>query len=234
MKIGIIEAGQQPSSLAPAFGTYGAMIRRLLGDAHGYTSFRAFAGHLPDDAAACDGYVISGSACGVYDKLPWIEALTAFLRAARGRAKLVGICFGHQIMAHAFGGTVVKAPQGWSVGLHRYELTRPAPWMDSTDAVVCTASPQDQVVVLPPSATVHAASAFTPHAVLGYEDHPSISFQFHPEFAPDFAHALLETRRASGLSDEQHARALASFEAPNDNARVARWIGRFLDAEPPS
>ena len=74
--------------------------------------------------------MITGSAAGVYDPLPWIAPLKDFLVSAKGRAKLVGVCFGHQVMAEAFGGKVIKSPKGWGLGLHAYEVVRREGWMD--------------------------------------------------------------------------------------------------------
>ncbi len=105
------------------------MVRDMLGAAHDYVTFRVSAGDWPQDAGAFDAFVITGSSAGVNDGLPWIGELAAFLRTARGRTKLVGICFGHQIMAQAFGGAVEKAAQGWGLGLHRYALRDRPVWM---------------------------------------------------------------------------------------------------------
>ncbi len=235
MRIGLIEAGEPPPSLVPRFGTYGAMIARLLGgtgDAFRFAAFRAFEGSLPPPGA-CDALVVSGSACGANDALPWIADLADALRAAaKARTKLVGICFGHQLMARAFGGTVARAPQGWGVGLHRYEMVAEsmgaAPWLDRDEAVALPASHQDQVVIAPPRSTVHARSAFTPVAVLSYADHPAMSCQFHPEFTPDFARALLDARRAPAITPAQRAAAIASLDGPNDSGRIAAWMKSFL------
>ncbi len=225
MRIAVIEAGAPLPALVPEHGSFGAMIRRMLGAAHAYDTYRACDGHLPGPDH--DAYVISGSACGVHDGLAWIDELTALVRAAAAaRRKMVGICFGHQLMAQAFGGTVARAPGGWGVGLHRYGVTVPAPWMDEMAAFACIAMHQDQVVAAPPRSITHAASAFTPHAVLSYDDHPSISVQFHPEFTPSFARALLERPRVPAVTDAP--RAIASLAEPNDGGRVARWIGAFL------
>jgi GMP synthase-like glutamine amidotransferase len=173
--------------------------------------------------------VLTGSAAGVYDDLPWIADLIRFLRQVRGRARLVGICFGHQAMAEAFGGAVIKSPKGWGVGLQRYDVQHRAGWMDGPAPVHVPASHQDQVVVRPPGARVVASNAFTPYAGLDYGD--AISFQFHPEFEPEFAAALIEARRERyGALAEP---AIASYGEPNDCARVSQWIGRFLDAPEP-
>jgi GMP synthase-like glutamine amidotransferase len=214
-----------PAALAPKFGTYGAMMQRLLGPGRNCQTFDVQNGVLPVSATACDAYVLTGSPAGVYDDLPWIDGLIGFLRQARGRAKLVGICFGHQAMAAAFGGTVVKSPKGWGVGLHRYHIEHRAAWMDDVAHIDAPASHQDQVIARPPDARVTVASTFTPYAGLDYGD--AISFQFHPEFTPDFATALIDTlrQRYGELADA----AIASHSKINDCARVVGWIERFLD-----
>ncbi len=226
MKIGILECGAVPAGLRADFGSYGAMTQRLLGASRPAVRFDVAGGVLPDSAADCDAYVLTGSAAGVYDDLPWIAGLTGFLQQARGRAKLVGICFGHQIMAQAFGGEVIKSPKGWGVGLHRYTVPHIAPWMDSGADILAPASHQDQVVTLPDGARVVASNAFTPYAGLDYGD--AISFQFHPEFSAAFATALIQSEhhRYGALADP----AIASHSQPDDCARVAGWIGRFLDS----
>ena len=92
---------------------------------------------------------MTGSAAGVYDDLPWIAPLKSFLRDVDGRAKLVGLCFGHQILAAAFGGTVEKSAKGWGIGLHTYDLFERADWMDDATRISVPAIHQDQVIVPP-------------------------------------------------------------------------------------
>ena len=225
MTVGILQCGAPPEALHPRFGSYGAMVRRMLGPGQGATVLDVTEGALPASPTACNAYVLTGSPAGVYEDLPWIAGLIGFLREARGRAKLVGLCFGHQAMAEAFGGRVVKSPDGWGLGLHRYGVRHRARWMGDALHVDAPASHQDQVVACPPGARVTVASAFTPYAGLDYGD--AISFQFHPEFDAAFNVALIEAERDhyGPLADP----AIASYGKPDDCARVGRWISRFLD-----
>ena len=153
MKLAILETGAPPAPLDARFGRYPEMFGRLLGGDLPCESYDVAAGELPGDPADHEAYLITGSAAGVYEPLPWIDPLKAFLRAAKGRAKLVGICFGHQLMAETFGGHVEKVEKGWGVGLHTYPIVERAPWMDDATAVSIPASHQDQVVLQPPPRT---------------------------------------------------------------------------------
>lgn len=225
MKLAILEVGTPPAPLVYRFGRYPAMFERLLGEGFDYASFDVAAGELPIDPAGHDNWLITGSPAGVYEPLPWIGGLIMFLRSLPRSAKLVGICFGHQIMAEAYGGHVEKSDKGWGVGLHNYPIVQREPWMDDCPIVSAPASHQDQVVLQPPNTELLASSVFTPYAGLAWRDRPAVSFQFHPEFAPDYARALIEARRDQ-LPDADAA--IASLDRPNDNGRVGEWIRRFL------
>jgi GMP synthase-like glutamine amidotransferase len=224
MKLAILETGHPPGGLEERFGSYPAMFAQMLGPDFEIESFDVAAGELPNDPAEHSAYLITGSPAGVYDPLPWIGPLCDFIREADG-ARMVGICFGHQVMAEALGGHVEKSAKGWGAGLHRYTIIRSEPWIDTAGTVAVPASHQDQVIVQPPNTDVVAASDFTPLAGLAWTDRPAISFQFHPEFGPDYAKALIE-KRYDIVPDPDAA--IASLDAPNDNARVAGWIRRFL------
>ena len=226
MKIAILETGRPPGDLASQFGDYPSMFRQLLGPEFEVESFDVQGGELPRDPAQHHAYLITGSPAGVYDPLPWIKAIEEFIRGAK-KSKMVGICFGHQVMAEALGGHVEKSDKGWGAGLHRYAIAKREPWMDAEREIAAPASHQDQVVVQPPNTEVTVESAFTPYAGLAWTDRPAISFQFHPEFSPAFAKALIE-KRYDIVPDPDAA--IASLNAPNDNARIAAWIRRFLKA----
>lgn len=229
MKIGILAAGRPPRALIPAFGDYVSMFEHLL-DGRGYewASYDVPAGDYPKRPEACDAYLVTGAAAGVYDSDPWIADLLQFLRAARGRAKLVGVCFGHQAMAQAFGGEVRKSDKGWGIGLHQYDVADHPPWMDASPTFSLSASHQDQVIQLPPAATVLAGSAFCPNGMLDYGDGTSISCQLHPEFAPAYSIALIEGRKGQRYPEAQADAAVESLHRPDDHAKFADWVARFL------
>lgn len=216
---------------------YPRMLGRLLAP-HGrrfrfVTVNAALSQSLPAPADF-DGLLITGSPAGVYESHPWIEPLKDLVRgAASARRPSVGICFGHQLMAEAFGGRVGKSEKGWGVGVHDYEVRVVEEWMRPVTArIACVASHQDQVVAPPPGARTLVASDFCPHAALAYAQGPAVSFQMHPEFSADYARALLDLRKerfAPGLYDA----ARASLTRRTDSDFLAGWIAEFFEGRAP-
>jgi GMP synthase-like glutamine amidotransferase len=230
-KIGILKTGRPPRPAIEQFGTYPDMFMKLLGrNAYAWRVYEADEGDYPDEPEDCAGYIVTGSSAGVYEDAPWIGQLLEWLRAAKGRTRLVGVCFGHQAMAQAFGGRVIKSPKGWAIGEQEYRVLSREPWMDGAPAFRLPGSHQDQVVELPPGAEIIAASDFCPMGALAWRDQPAISLQLHPEFEPDYAKALIEARRGKVYADDEADRAVASYGRPDDRARVGRWINTFLES----
>jgi len=125
---------------------------------------------------------------------------------------------------------VIKSPKGWGVGENEYRVLRAEPWMGDAapQTIRLPASHQDQVVERPPAAEVWAASDFAPFAGLVWPGERAISMQPHPEFDPAYAIALIETRRDGPLTPDEATRAVASYQGPDDRARVGGWIANFL------
>lgn len=232
MKVTIIETGRAPGRLSEDFPRYPRMFEALLSAADAGLRFETVSlveGEALPDAAACEAVLITGSPAGVYDATPWMEPLRRFVRAAFAvETPMVGVCFGHQIIADAMGGDVRKSEKGWGVGRHTYQLLQHRPWMAGAGASVSLAvSHQDQVITPPEGAVTLARSAHTEHAMLAYAQAPVMSLQGHPEFEDDFVAALYAARRGR-LSDAQVDGAIASLGRAHDNARVGQWMASFL------
>lgn len=233
MKITILETGRAPGKLVNAYPGYPDMFASLLspwGQDLAYESVGVLDGEVLPDASACEAILITGSPFGVYDSTPWMDPLRGFIRNAHSaRIPMVGVCFGHQVIADAMGGEVRKSEKGWGIGRHTYQITQPREWMgEPRQEVSLAASHQDQVITPPAGAITLARSAHTDHAVLEYADAPVVTFQGHPEFSDQYASALWEARRGKALSEVQVDRALASMALPGDGALVGEWIVRFL------
>lgn len=234
MKLTIIETGLVPEAICSAFEDYPAMFRRMMAGLGDFTfeTVSVVKGEVLPRPQELEGVMITGSPAGVYDPEPWLGSLTEFIQQAAGQnLPMVGICFGHQILAEALGGKVVKSDKGWGVGRHTYEVVACPDFVgEACPAEISAAvSHQDQVVTLPPGAHIIAASDFTPYAGLYYPGAPALSFQCHPEFSDAYSAALYAARR-SRLGDKMTDEALKSLEFEGDHPRLARWIAAFLEA----
>ena len=233
MKIGILETGLLREALIERFDPYPVMFERFLGLAGReleFDSYSVLRGEMPPSVDACDGWLITGSRHGAYDPLEWIAPLEDFIRALEQANKpLIGVCFGHQIIAQALGGKVVKSDRGWGVGLHHYRIDRRTDWMlEAGDRVAMYVFHQDQVVDLPPRAEVFASSDFCPYAGLVYGD-SIISVQGHPEFERSYMKALIDLYGESLLTPDVTDAARASMvDAHEDRQMLSDWFAEFL------
>lgn len=229
MRIAVLETDEQPADLVGEFGSLSDMMARWLRPALPGAEFHPVevAGGAPMPAPeSFDGYVVTGSRAAAYDAEPWIDALSAFLRALRGAGRpMVGVCFGHQIMAQAFGGQVEKSADGYLVGRR---LVQPQPgWPGGGDPLPVLAYHQDQVRRIPEGSEVLASYEGCPIGALGY-GFPALSVQWHPEFDLAFMQRLLDRHSASMLGPDGVARARATLDGPPDGAAVARAAARVL------
>lgn len=234
-RIAILETGHNHADLEPRFGRFSDAFRAWLArHAEEFpvelTVYWVEGGQFPADAADHDGYIVTGSAAGVYEDHAWLEPTRAFLRTAlAAQRKLLGVCFGHQLLAQVLGGKVVKSDKGWGIGRHSYALHCERAWMaPPLGEIALLACHQDQVVELPAGAEVLASSAFCEYAMFAFGDNV-LTVQAHPEFSVDYATALYEHRRAR-FGDEVADRALASLAQPTQEDVFARWALRFLCA----
>ncbi|GGE30725.1 glutamine amidotransferase [Primorskyibacter flagellatus] len=216
MLIGILQCGHFPDELQAESGDYGALYQSFLdGQGFDFAVYPVVDGVFPEGPEACDGWLISGSKFGAYEDLPWIPPLEDLIRAIRDSGRpLVGICFGHQIIAQALGGKVEKWPGGWNVGPQTYHFAE-------GDAEL-TAWHQDQVTQVPPGARVLASSDHCANAALAYGDR-IYSIQPHPEFNAREIAGLIRTR-GGALPDNLKAEATAKMHTPLANRAEADKI----------
>ncbi|MFV0277847.1 MAG: glutamine amidotransferase-related protein [Parahaliea sp.] len=231
MKLGILKTDAVRPEWVAAFGEYPDMFIALLGrlePALGFAVYDVEEGEYPADIDEVDAYLITGSKSGVYEDKPWIGVLMDFVRELdRRRKKLVGICFGHQLVAEALGGRVIKSPKGWGMGLHTHTFRTLPEWHDgAAHAFDILVSHQDQVVEKAAGAEVLAGSEFCEHAVCQVGKH-ILTFQGHPEFVPGYSRAIMDYRREI-IGEEVYHRGVASLSGSAESERIGRWILNFL------
>ncbi len=233
MKIAILLAGHTNNAMAPKFNDYNDLFLALFNRSplFGYFEFttlpvvdNVFPGQIND----FDGYLITGSAYGVYDNAPFIPKLMTLIKQVYAAGKpLVGICFGHQIIAQSLGGEAQKWDHGWGLGISDIELADLPEWIDEdiTRASLIHVH-QDQVIKLPPGGSSFASSPFC--KIAGYViDDKVFTLQGHPEFDAEYTGALVDLIKNRAGSTVA-AKAKLSLARPHDGIKFGHWILRFF------
>ena len=236
MKIGILQTDRVRDEFIEEFGDYPAMFEQLLYRCAAHVqpsmtisidTFEVQQGTFPV-ADNYDGFVITGSRDSVYDDFPWIAELVEFLRGVHEKQqKIVGICFGHQLMAHYFGGETTVAEIGWSVGVKTSRMLAGADWMQpERKQFNLLSSHKDQVSHLPENARIFASSEFCPIAGFTLGEHV-LTFQGHPEFSKAYSAALMQTRREI-LGESTYHEGMTSLDESLDAEVIGQWMLNFL------
>lgn len=221
MKIGILMTGHAVPEVLEALGDYDAMFARLLdGNGFEFASYDCEGGVIPGSPSECDGWLITGSKHGVYEDHPWIPPLEQFIRDVYDDGRpLIGVCFGHQIIAQALGGKVEKFSGGWSVGHTTYDIAGAPSSLNAWH--------QDQVTELPDGAEVIGSSDFCANAALVYGD-KIWTIQPHPEFTSEMIDFLLKFRGPGVVPDTILSDAATRLDSPTHSNAIAQNMADFL------
>jgi len=195
MKIGILQTGIAAEQLAPIHGDYPDNFVQLLhGRGFEFEAFKVVNGVFPDSINDFEGWLITGSKHGAYEDHPWIPPLEEMIRDIYAAdLPMIGVCFGHQIIAQALGGKVEKFDGGWGVGRFTYADE------NGENPITLNAYHQDQVVKAPDTVTAVQGNDFCKNAILTYGN-KVFTMQPHPEFSTQYIRDLFE-HRAIGVID---------------------------------
>lgn len=230
MHIGILQCGTLPEDVLDEYGDIPDMLMTAFHEIEPtlqFTVYDAINTELPglDD---CDAYLCTGSTSSCYEKTPWMLNLETFIRNCfSAEKKLLGICFGHQVIAQALGGTVLPCERGWALGTGFYELTTHKSWMTpSLGKLDILVLHRDQVVSLPKKSQIIAQSQFCPYFMVQHGPN-TLTIQGHPEFTPDILRHLTDYN-IDNFTANKIREALTSLAAPLDANTTIQWMINFI------
>jgi len=231
MKIGILLCDHVNPLLQPKHGDYPQMFETLFDsisksfELHHYDVVN---GELPLSIHECDSYVISGSKHSVNDPFPWIHELRSFLTELYEKnKKVIGICFGHQLIATTFGGKVALSDKGWGIGVSSASIQSHQPWMNTKqNQLNLLVSHQEQVMKIPQGAQILLSNEFCPISMYQMGEH-FLGLQGHPEFSKPYATDLMNLRK-DNMRQEQFTKGIESLKLQVDEKIVTNWLRSFL------
>ncbi len=233
MRIAILQTGKTNPAMPPEFQDYPSLFSDMFATdprsaRHELVPVAVVDGEMPTAVDEYDAYLVTGSRHGVYDDLAWIPQLMDFIRQAHAaNIPLIGVCFGHQIIAHALGGHAAKSKKGWGLGVREVALFDAPEWMRQQEAIRLIHIHQDQVEKLPDGAKLIGSNAFCPNAMFMIDNNVFCA-QGHPEFTIEYIEALMETR-LDILGPDAVADAKSTLANGHEGATFASWILAFLD-----
>lgn len=232
MKLCILMNDELPHELVVSHTSYAAVFEQLLRKAgfnDAIKAFRAHAAEYPADWDDFDAVLLTGSRASAFSSESWVVALREQVhKLLRHRIPMIGVCFGHQLIALCLGARVARSPNGWERGRLTYEWLGGSafPGESPPSRLALLASHQDQVLGLPPGATLLARSSQCPVAAFSV-DGSVLCVQPHPEFDAAMSTHFLDLRRAQ-MGDEIYHDRISSLQHGHDGAWIGRYMVRFL------
>lgn len=229
--LGILQCDERRPDLEQQFGSYGNDFKRMANDSVSeqwqFSVWRCDLGKLPKNATECDAWIISGSKVGVYEELPWINPLMEFVRQIQqAKRPLVGICFGHQLIHQALGGTVTLYDGGWGLSSYPIQAQQSFKGFEKDQPIKILAMHQDQVLQTAPNFEVLAGSDFCRNGIT-FDGCSIFTIQAHPEFVTDEFIALCEKLRED-IDDTLINDAIERAHQSNDHHTLRPLISKFL------
>ena len=231
MKVAILQCDNVLDKFQHRFGNYPQMVEQMFSEIDIPLSFDNYdcqQGKLPTNIDEYDFYITTGSKASVSDDLEWVQQLVSFIQLLdREKKKLIGICFGHQLIAVARNGKVEKSDKGWGIGIARNRVISHPEWMkEETPEINILVSHRDQITELPDDTFIIAESDFCPFFIVQWGDH-FLSIQGHPEWSTNYSKALINDRRSIIGKDLVEA-GLQSLHIARGNKEFVRWIISFV------
>ncbi len=195
--------------------------------------FDVYGGDLPPLDDPSDLYVTTGSATNPDSSEQWVDSLRRWMRqAVEGGHPIYGVCFGHQLLAHALGGRTRRHPVGWevgAVGMERLFALNASDGPKTTEdnaTVRLLMSHQDEVCALPENAKPWLQGEFC--EIQGFVlPKLAVTVQGHPEFAAEQVRDLYERRRTL-MGDELTDQALHSLTLPHNGLQLTVNVLKYL------
>lgn len=227
MKAGLFLCDHISPKYEAEFGDYTKMFESLFPE-FDFVFYDVCNNHFPENLEECDLYMATGSRHSVYEDIPWIKRTKELVQQLYEAQKyFVGFCFGHQLLGEALGGKVQKSPNGWSVGVHEFDVLEQADWMQpSQKSLNLLMMCQDQVLELPKAGQVLAGNKQCPNGIMQVGE-TMLGIQAHPEFSKAYDQTLMEAR-IDRMGREVVEKGIQSLELEVHQDLIRKWILTFV------